>query len=279
MIHILIDNSIKEDSKNKINQVIEKFGNKFIDYKYYNLEGHFKGASIEHFPYSSYYRISLPSILPDLDKVIYTDIDVINLKDLSEMYSIEFKDKMYFCGTLENIHLLDELKNLGIEANKYFSAGIMLINLKAIRNDGIEKKIRDFIPNHILPTADQTAINAVCNNNIQILPYKYAIFAKDSFEKLVKLNEEQEIMYRFNKSELIQAFNEPTFFHYYDGHKPWKKNYLQFNRVYWWFYAKMSGFYLEILHHYKFKTNEIENLIKQIPENGGLLKRNYKKFT
>ena len=41
----------------------------------------------------------------------------------------------------------------------------------------------------------------------------------------------------------------------------------------------MSGFYQEILDFYKFNINDIEALIKQIPEDGGLLKRNYIKFS
>ena len=40
----------------------------------------------------------------------------------------------------------------------------------------------------------------------------------------------------------------------------------------------MSGFYKEILDHYNFNYDEIESLLKQIPNDGGLLKRNYKKM-
>ena len=40
----------------------------------------------------------------------------------------------------------------------------------------------------------------------------------------------------------------------------------------------MSRFFQEIIDYYKFNINEIEELLKQIPEDGGLLKRNYKKL-
>ena len=86
-------------------------------------------------------------------------------------------------------------------------------------------------------------------------------------------------MYKFNESELNQAFNEPTLLHYAGLDKPWKKDSKIFKRVYWWYYAKMSGFYQEILDHYKINKNEIEILLKQIPEDGGLLKRNYKNIS
>ena len=279
IIHILTNNSTSKESMDKINQIIDKFGNDSVVLNFYNIKDDFKGATIKHFPLAVYYRISLPSLLPNVDKIIYTDIDAINLEDLTEMYNIQFKDNMYFCGTLDTISLIKELKQFGIKTNKYINAGIMLINLKAMRNDGIEGKIKEFISSHYLRLADQTAINAVCYNNIQILPYKYAIFANDLFKELVKLNKQQEASYRFNKSELIRAFNEPTFFHYFAFNKPWKKRYSQFNKAYWWYYAKMSGFYQEILDFYKFNINDIEALLKQIPADGGLLKRNYIKFS
>ena len=147
-----------------------------------------------------------------------------------------------------------------------------------MRENGIENKMRQFSTTHKLKTYDQTAINVICYNNTQILPYKYGIFAFDSINQLIDLNNKQDIMYKFNESELIQAFNEPTLFHYYNGRKPWSNSYKNFNRVYWWYYAKISGFYTEILDYYHFEKIYIDNLLRQIPEDRSLLKRTYKKF-
>ena len=224
----------------------------------------------------------MPSILPYIDKVIYADIDVINLADLSEMYNIEFKKKTYFCATLDYHFMVNDVKKkFGIKLNKYINSGILLINLKGIREDGIEKKIRHFILTHELRFPDQTAINVVCNNNIQILSYKYGLFAKDSFSDLVNHNAQQDSIYRFNESELKLAYKEPVFFHYFNGTKPfWRYNYnANFSRVYWWYYAKMSGFYKNIIDYYNYTITEIEEFIKLIPEDGGLLRRNFKKIS
>ena len=152
------------------------------------------------------------------------------------------------------------------------------MNSKALRENLIVKKLTDFVGTHVLKFHEQTAINCVCFNNTQVLPYKYNVFAYSTFDKLIKLNNEQKIKYRVNISELNEAFNKPTFFHYVNWEKPWIKRAQKFNRVYWWYYAKMSGFYQEILDNYKFNKADIEDLLKQIPEDGGLLKRNYKKL-
>ena len=280
-IHILSDNSTINKAKDKIDKVIKKFGNDSINIKYYNLEGEFKSAQVGVIPFASYYRISLPSKLLDIDKVIYTDTDMINFKDLSEMYNIKFKEKMYICAPLDYHNVISELKPYGIRTKKYINSGIIIMNLKEMRKDDIETKMRNFIKTNRLANFDQTVINAICYKNTQILPYKYGIFAFDSLDQLIELNNAQDIMYRFNESELIQAFKEPTLFHYYGKLKPWANysSYKVYNRKYWWYYAKMSGFYQEILDYYHFDKNYADNLIRKIPEDGGFLRRKYKKFS
>ena len=123
-----------------------------------------------------------------------------------------------------------------------------------------------------------TAINCVCRNNIQKLPYKYNVFAFEQFYQLVELNNQQKFQYKYTERQLKKFFEEPTNFHYVSLDKPWLRSTQKFNRVYWWYYAKMSGLYKEILDYYNFNYDEIESLLKQIPNDGGLLKRNYKKI-
>jgi len=85
----------------------------------------FKGAtSGKYISTAAYYRIALPSLLPDVDKIIYTDSDVINFKDLSEMYNIELKNNIYYCGPLDYTEHLDELRRLGVFTDKYINTGI-----------------------------------------------------------------------------------------------------------------------------------------------------------
>ena len=278
MIHILGNNKLSDYSKKKIDKLIEKFGNHSANVIYYNLEGYFKNATVWHIPVATYYKILLPSLLPNVDKIIFVDADIINLEDLSEMYSIEFKENMYFCGITDFIDHLNQLREFGLSSDKYINIGVLLMNLKAMRENSIEKKLTEFVATHHLKFYDQTAINCVCFKNIQILPYKYNVFSFPSLAKFIRLNNQQDIKYRVSESELNEAYNKPTFFHYVSLGKPWLNSTKEFHRVYWWYYAKMSEFYQEILDYYKFNKSNIEALLKQIPEDGGLLKRNYKKL-
>jgi len=53
--------------------------------------------------------VALPSLLPEVDKIIYLDTDTLNFKDLSEIYNINFEDKMYFYGTLDFFQTVQEI--------------------------------------------------------------------------------------------------------------------------------------------------------------------------
>ena len=277
-IHILKGNSIYYIHQEKISELVKNFGKRHVKIFYYDMENDFKGATHGYYiSIADYYRIALPSLLPTVDKIIYIDTDVINFKDLTEMYSLEFTDDIYFRGTLDNIGLLDELKHIK-NLTRYMNAGILMMNLKSMRKYGIEGKIRKYVHSHFLNHHDQTAINAVCHDNFGILSVKYGTFAFNSFKDLVKFNDAQSEINRYSLEELKQAFYDPTLLHFVGYVKPWHKGYTNKNQKYWWYYAKKSGFYTEILKHYGFKKKEVKKLLKKIPKNGGLLRRNYKKL-
>ena len=277
-IHLLTNNNLTEKSKTKINKIINKFGNNSVKLIYYNLEDYFKNSTTLYLRAAVYYKLALPSLLPDIDKIIYIDGDIINLEDLTEMYNIELKENIYFGGVIDYIEHLDELKEFGISSDKYINAGVLLINLKALRENSIEKKLNDFVSSHNLKFLEQTAINCVCYNNIQVLPYKYNVFAFPKFDEFIKFNEEQNMKYRINVSELNKTFNEPTLFHYVNLEKPWSKLGAKPNKAYWWYYAKMSGFFREIIYIYKFKLHRIRRLLRSIGKDGGLLRKKIKKI-
>ena len=276
-IHILHSKSFEQRYIDKLNKFVENCPNNTFNLFFYNMQNNFtlstRGLYIS---IAAYYRIALPSILPNESRIIYIDTDVINFEDLTEMYNLELKDNIYFRGTLDNPALSNEIKKLGIYIDKYMNDGIMLINLEAMRKDNVEKKIRDFVITHFLDHHDQTAINAICYDHWEILPYKYAMFRYNKFKFFREINEGQNIEYRISENELRKAYNKPTFVHYVGYTKPWNKNNKDAFNEYWWYYAKKSMFYEEILSIYNFNQSDVDKLIEKIPSDGGLL-RNYKK--
>ena len=121
------------------------------------------------------------------------------------------------------------------------------MDLKSMRENSIEKKLRDFIATNNLLWPDQTSINAICRDNIQIISYKYNLYAWSSYSRFVNIINGQIPMYRVNISELYQAYHEPTNAHFLGNFKPWNRERDSLYKNYWWYFAKKSGFYNEIL--------------------------------
>ena len=75
---------------------------------------------------AAYFRLYLPNLLPNVDKIIYLDGDTITFDDLKEMYDIKM-DEYYIKGFLDigNDNLLPNNDN-------YIFSGVILINLENI---------------------------------------------------------------------------------------------------------------------------------------------------
>ena len=123
---------------------------------------------------TAYFRVYSP-IFINADRIIYLDGDTLTFDDLGEMYNLNFKDN-YILGFFDV--LSDEIDYLGIRSERYINSGVILFNLKKIREDRIINKIIDSI-NDItlnLHKCDQTLVNYLLYPKIGRLPLKYGIF-------------------------------------------------------------------------------------------------------
>ncbi|MCK7489743.1 MAG: hypothetical protein MZU79_05535 [Anaerotruncus sp.] len=78
---------------------------------------------------AAYLKFDLPDLIPNQDKVLYLDGDIIIQKDLSDLFEINIKD--YYAGAVKDIGLIDNDLNI----KNYFNSGVMLLNLKLMREN------------------------------------------------------------------------------------------------------------------------------------------------
>lgn len=119
-------------------------------------------------------RLNLPNILPDVERVIYLDGDIVVLKDLAELYSLELGDCL-LAAVRDLVGLIDHdhLNNLAIK--EYFNAGVMLMDLARMRADNIVQRFGESanVITKFWKYADQDVINFTCANRIMPLHPKY----------------------------------------------------------------------------------------------------------
>lgn len=164
-----------------------------------------------HLKPATYYRLSLSNLLKE-DKILYLDSDMIVLNSLMELYNTNIEG--VYCAAIENFGrknmVSERLKTLNI--NNYFNAGVLLLNLKKMREDDIFTKFISFIKKYPekIRFADQCVLNANFSNNIKFLDaywnFQHLPFLKD-IEKKYKQNK--------NKVKIL---------HFVSDKKPWLFN-------------------------------------------------------
>ena len=171
-------------------------------------------------PIVTYYRLLIPEILYQFEKVIYLDSDIIVLGDINKLFEMELGNK-----ALGAVHEMNKkamyvslmwgikpCRELGIPLKShYFNAGVLLLNLKKWRDENISKRIFDYFQKYekYVYFHDQDGLNAVLWNDWAELPPVWNVMtafyeAKDWTESTFDQNE-----YRYVREnvELIHYIN------------------------------------------------------------------------
>ena len=136
-IHILA-NGIKQENQDKLNALSSTdFEVSIIEVERDNQD--FKKENL-HVSTAAILKFEIPQFLPELEKVIYLDGDVIVQRDLKPLFEMNI-DERYAAVVKDIVPLLVHkqpiTKKLGISHKYYFNSGVMLLNLKKIRQDNL----------------------------------------------------------------------------------------------------------------------------------------------
>lgn len=173
-LYILHEN-LSNSNKQHIN-TLRKISNFRIDFICVGLG---KIAKLRAFssPYISQIsnaRLMIPSLLPNINKCIYLDSDVIVRHDIKELWNIDIGDN-FFAAVEDSISQYRKKRLKIPEQFIYFNSGVLLMNLKKMREKRVESIIKEFIDQEYrnLSLGDQDVLNALFYNKCKILPLKW----------------------------------------------------------------------------------------------------------
>lgn len=116
--------------------------------------------------YTPFAMIRLLADKVDLpDKILYFDTDIIAFKDISSLWKIDIENFYYAAA-------LDHYGRVFINP-KYFNSGVMLLNMKRIKEDNVFEKCRQLIQTKKMKFPDQSALNIVGKGKTKILSSIY----------------------------------------------------------------------------------------------------------
>ena len=148
---------------------------------------------------SIYYRLFIPTLLSHLDRVIYMDVDMLVVNDLSDLYYTSFEGNY-----LVAVYDLPMVKQanwwattlLGKYYDKYFNSGLLLMNLSLMRKNNRLSEMLQFISDNYLYLKhdDQDMLNIYYRGAVKYFPLTYNWmpfhyrFYNEKFEDLVILH-------------------------------------------------------------------------------------------
>ncbi len=229
-------NGVDNGAFDKIREMYTNFS-----YQYVAINSQIFGNDIftnQYITIETYFRLIISELFFGWDKCIYLDNDLIVQFDIVELLQIDLtlnylaavKDTGMQCGRGEYYDRhKEELEFKNMET--YFNAGVLLFNLKELRQDNMTSKFLQKIRcNYSLGAQD--ILNIVCKGKILYLPLTYNAFS----DYIDKLN-----LYScgiFNVQELADIKeNNIKIVNYAGGaERPWENRYSKKAGL-WWRYA------------------------------------------
>lgn len=241
IIVYVLDGGIKYDNKEKL-AILEKEYKFSINYIKVDSV-FFKDFYISHhITQATYYRIIIPDLLPNLEKALYLDCDIIVLGDIKELYEKEITNHA-FAAVEEKV--TDRQKELGMPlGSKYFNAGVMLINFNKWKELDITKKTINFIQNNPgkLKYWDQDSLNAI------------------AYDKWASLDVAYNYMTSLQTEPHIEDYENNIFIiHYSSPLKPWNLLCKNFYKKYYFYYLKKTPW-----RKIRYVDKTLKNIVKKI---------------
>jgi lipopolysaccharide biosynthesis glycosyltransferase len=211
-----------------------------------------------HASLANYFRLlAFSQLPPEINKVLYLDVDLLVLKSINKLWNIDLDDKL-LAAVPEQVGAYNN-ERLEIPTQyPYFNSGVMLVNIDLWKTEDMSKKTLDFIEKNPekIHYWDQDALNATCYDNCIYLDKKWNVQTHDfdDTKNKGKLYSETSILH-------FTGMSKP--WHYINKH-PYKKVYYRYlKKTPWKNYKPEDKTIGNFLRKYKF-TSSIMSLTTRL---------------
>ena len=142
----VLDGDISSESKTKILSLknIKPCEIDFIKVDETKLEIYKQINTHEYITLPAYYRLILSELLPDVDKIIYLDCDIVVNTSLKDLFEADLGENI-IAGVLDaRVKHKKKWKN-----SKYINSGMIVFDLDKIRKENIEQKFFEYTKQNI----------------------------------------------------------------------------------------------------------------------------------
>jgi lipopolysaccharide biosynthesis glycosyltransferase len=216
-LHI-IDDGISTKNKNLISRTVSRDVFTFFWHKTSDVVP--VGITVPNdksaLPITTYLRLFAPYLIPkETKKMLYLDVDMIMLKDISALWNNDLGDKLLAavqdkCKTIgSDWGGISNYEELGLNPDdKYFNAGLLLIDPIKWREKDISKNVLKTISDNIksVTWADQYGLNVFLVNQWKELDPRWNSFAD-------LLHEDPYLVHYLNIKPIFKSYkSQPAYF-------------------------------------------------------------------
>ena len=253
---VLIIRGINAGNSRILLNQIDRYEN--VSLRFFDPTEILQGYSLKanaHISAETYYRFIIQDILPDHEKVLYLDSDIIVKRDVAELFSLDIHDKLV--GAVHDADFLGQINGGNPATEKYareelhmsdpfqyFQAGVLLINTKEMRKlhdtkYWIERCTRPYMFN------DQDILNIECEGRVEYIPMQWNLMT-DCDHKRIKdiISFAPAPVYK----EYMDARRNPYIIHFAGFRKPWSRINEDMADEFWTI-CRSTPFYEKILLH------------------------------
>jgi len=204
-----------------------------------------------HWSSNAYYRLFIPMLMPDYEKVLYLDSDICIRNSLTELFDMNFEgsdliavkdaDAPLFYKDKKRVNqIINTLKMKHPE--NYFNSGMTFLNLKNLDVNKYSERLNEACKENNLLFPDQDILNSIFETTVKLVSCKW------NFQYHIPMYHPDylDVITGEYKEEYLSASENPCIIHFTSSIKPWsypKENLAE----YFWQYARKSPFYEEIL--------------------------------
>lgn len=253
---LIMTKDISAANKCRINDIPstkKNFSIRFIDISKY--ENRFNKLFVHgHFTIETWFRLVMPEIMPNYNKVLYLDSDLVADADVSEIYNIDVSDYLLAaCHDADTAGLYNgynkDKKNYMDNILKirnpyeYFQAGVILFNLDKFRKEFKTDYVLEYASSRKWQLLDQDVLNDLAQDDVKNIDMSWNVmFDLDG----IRVSDIISLAPKELFDEYMHSRSCVKIAHYAGPHKPWMDPECDLSQ-YFWKYAKNCGYYETIL--------------------------------
>jgi lipopolysaccharide biosynthesis glycosyltransferase len=141
-VHYLHGPDISEEVRGKLAGMVEGLGGR-ISFLAVGGDEVDRLPVTDPLPTPHWYRVFLPELLPEVDKLLYLDVDTIVLDSLRPLWETDVSG--HYLAAVTNVFIeghFAHIPPLGLSSpEEYFNTGVMLLNLAELRREGATERV------------------------------------------------------------------------------------------------------------------------------------------